>query len=108
MHPKIKAIVLLILLILVESFALYCVKKSSVKNTKNPYIIYSIILYAFIPVILYFALKNNEGLAITNLVWNIASTIYGIFIGIILFNEVITNEQKIGALMGFLGLVLMI
>ena len=44
----------------------------------------------------------------TNIVWNIASTIYGIIIGVLIFEESISFEQKIGALFGFIGLLLMI
>ena len=108
MYSKIKAIILLTLLILVESVAMYCIKKYSIENTKHQYVIGSIILYSCLPIILYYMLTNNEGIAITNIIWNIASIIYGIFIGIVLFGEVLTKEQKIGALIGFMGLVLMI
>jgi len=104
---KIQAIILLFLLILIEAFAMYYVKKFSIESNKYWYFIGSTLLYACLPLVLYFALKNNEGLATTNIMWNIASTIYGIIIGVILFNETITYQQKIGAIIGFVGLLLM-
>ena len=44
MHSKIKAIFLLLLLILGESFALYYIKKYSIDNNTK-YFIYSTLLY---------------------------------------------------------------
>jgi drug/metabolite transporter (DMT)-like permease len=65
-------------------------------------------LYCMIPFILYYILKTKEGIAMTNIIWNIASMIYGLFIGVILFNENILLKQKIGIILGFIGLILMI
>jgi len=108
MYYKIYGIVLIILLIIIESSAFYYVKKYSIDDNKYLFLTYSIILYSFIPIVLYFIFKNNGTLVITNIVWNIASIIYGIFIGVVLFNENISDKQKIGAMLGFFGLILML
>jgi len=96
----------LILIIACESIALYAIKKYSIDNTHSIYLVGSIILYAAIPLFLYKILKNDMGIAIANILWNIASTLYGLLIGVILFNEGITFEQKIGATLGTAGVIL--
>jgi len=98
----------LITIIAAESVALYCVKKYSIDDNLHRYILLGIILYAYIPFALYKITKNGQGIAITNIIWNIASTIYGLLIGILLFDESISWEQKIGILLGFAGVFFMI
>lgn len=95
-------------IIIAESFALYYVKKYSINDTNNVFIYVSIILYAYIPFALYKITHNCSGIAVTNIVWNIASTIYGLIIGMLLFDENITFEQKIGISLGFLSIIFMI
>lgn len=93
----------LIVMILLESFALYSVKIYSI-NHNMKHILISSILYALIPITLYQIIKMGHGLAITNIVWNITSILYGLFIGVILFGEYISIQQKIGAIMGIIGI----
>lgn len=93
----------LIVMILLESFALYSVKIYST-NYDTKHILISSILYALIPITLYQIIKMGHGLAITNIMWNIASILYGLFIGLILFGEYISIQQKIGAMLGIIGI----
>lgn len=97
----------LTLLILFEASALYFIKNYSIHDNTTWFLILSIISYAMIPYCLYRILKNGEGIAIINIIWNVASTLYGLFIGVILFSEHLTTPQKVGATLGTLGTVLM-
>jgi drug/metabolite transporter (DMT)-like permease len=95
------------IIMIFESTAFYNIKMYSISNDMR-HIIASSALYAMIPILLYKIVKLGNGIAITNITWNIASTLYGLFIGVILFNEHITTEQKIGAILGMLGTIIIL
>jgi multidrug transporter EmrE-like cation transporter len=97
----------LAVIILCEASALYFVKKYSVNNDLAYLLILSMISYAIIPIFLYKMLKNGGEISIINTIWNIASTLYGLFIGVILFGEFVTLQQKIGIVFGTIGIFLM-
>jgi drug/metabolite transporter (DMT)-like permease len=90
------------MIILVEATALYYVKEYSISDNSFSIII-SIVAYSIIPLMLYKILKLGEGIAMTNIIWNIASTLYGLLIGVTLFSEHISFQQKIGAILGTVG-----
>jgi len=96
----------LLIIILLEATALYNIKYAS-ENSKS-YLLISIVCYALIPYCLYKIVSRGQGIAITNIVWNIASSLYGLFIGIVLFSEVLTLKQKIGIGFGLLGVWFMV
>lgn len=100
-------ILLLLIIILCEAFALYCIKKYSYNDNLTYLLILSMILYAIIPIFLYKILKHGTGIGILNTIWNITSTCYGLFIGMVLFSETITFQQKIGIIFGIIGIFLM-
>ena len=90
------------LILLLEATALYSIKYASKKDEN--YLIISILCYAIIPYCLYRIVTRGQGIAITNIVWNIASSLYGLFIGMLLFRESLTIRQKIGVGFGLLGI----
>jgi len=95
------------IIILCEALALYYIKAYSIDNKTTHLLIFSIVLYAMIPYFLYRILKNQEEISVINVIWNVASTLYGLFIGIILFNEHISLYQKVGIILGTIGTCLM-
>ena len=99
--------VLLFLLILIFEFiALYMVKYTAQDNNKL-WLFIAVYCYAMIPLLLYFIIKDGkDGIAMTNILWNIASTVYGLIIGIYIFSEKVNNLQIIGGLLGMLGIIL--
>jgi len=96
------------IIIVLEACALYYVKKYATDDNKIKFLFMSVILYAIIPYLLYKITKDGTGIAITNTIWNIVSTIYGLLIGIIIFNEHITTEQKVGITFGTIGILFMV
>lgn len=88
-----------------EMLMFYFVKKA--KYDKQNLII-SIVLYGCIPFFLYKMLQYDDEIGILNVIWNILSTIYGLLIGILIFNERISNLQCWGALLGLLSIVMIL
>lgn len=88
-----------------EFLALYGVKHYS-KHKKVEMVIMSMICYAGIPLFLYLAISMGHGLATINTAWNVISTLYGILIGVVIFNEPVGSMQWFGALFSFTGLIL--
>ena len=93
-------------IVLFEILALYSVKKYSISYNKI-YLIISIFSYSVIPIFLYLILKDNQKISTVNIIWNILSSIYGLMIGILIFNEKIDNTQIIGFILGFIALLFM-
>jgi multidrug transporter EmrE-like cation transporter len=57
-----------------------------------------------IPVFLYIIIKENRNISTVNIIWNILSTIYGLIIGVLIFQEKIHTLQIYGVLLGVLGI----
>lgn len=93
-------------MITLEALALYSLKYST-KTQHSQYLIAGMILYAGVGYCIYRIVNSGNGVGITNTIWNIASTIYGLLIGIIIFGERITNRQAFGIMLGGLGLIFM-
>lgn len=108
MNTTLIIIILLILIIIAEFLALYYIKLFSLYDDHIRYILCAMIYYIIVVIIFYRILKNGQGIAMTNMIWNIASTIYGLLIGVIIFNEKLTNLQKIGATFGTLSVIMML
>lgn len=90
-----------------EVIALYSVKKYS--QTKEwGYLATSILCYGLIPVFLYLIIKQGENVSTVNIIWNILSTIYGLVIGMLIFQEKIHSLQIYGVILGVLGLGLIL
>lgn len=96
----------LLLVVLLEATALYNIKNAA--RDKNTWLVISVVCYALIPLCLFKIVKNGTGMAITNIVWNIMSSIYGIIIGVMIFKEHMTLDQKLGAGLGLISVWLMI
>lgn len=100
-------IIWLFLIILTEAIGLYNIKEYSISNT-SPHFLISTVAYAIIPFMLYKILKLGNGIALTNILWNIASTLYGLIIGVVLFSEYISFQQKLGAVLGTVGTIMIL
>ena len=70
------------------------------------YMIAPTLLYALQPWIFYNAL-NFEGLAITNLLWNVISDLLLSFIGIFYFKEQLGSYKKIGIAASVIAIIFM-
>jgi multidrug transporter EmrE-like cation transporter len=97
---------LLNIIIICEALALYFIKSYSITNS-NYALMFSMILYSIIPCYLYRILRQQEDVSVINVIWNVASTFYGLLIGVLIFNEHINSYQKIGILLGTIGTCLM-
>lgn len=95
------------LIICFEAAALYSIKMYSI-NHDTKYLIISILGYMLIPIFLYRLLKIGEGIAMTNVIWNILSTIYGFIIGMAIFSEKVSNLQIIGSILGTMGIIMIL
>ena len=91
-------------IVVLEFIALYSIKYYSL-HKNLPSLLLSCLCYALIPIILYFLLVRGSNIATVNITWNILSTIYGLFIGVMLFQEKISNVQWYGIAFGFLSLI---
>ena len=87
----------------VEAFGLFYIRAGGLYNIIKASIIYAV---AVVP-LLAWAVKY-EGIGIANFMWNILSTLIGIFIGIYLYKEKVRNLQLIGVLISCLGLALIL
>lgn len=96
-----------VILLCIEAFALYCVRKSSDSPLQLKYLMISCILYAIIPILLYIILVKTHKIGVLNCSWNVASNIYGLMIAVLIFSEVYTKRQLLGFILGFLAIMLM-
>lgn len=104
MNPVI--ILWFIILLIIEASALYCVRRSS-DNKQYGYLVLSCLFYACIPLLLYLILIKTHKIASLNCSWNVASSIYGLIIGMLIFSEIYTTRQCFGVGLGILSLLLM-
>lgn len=93
------------LIVFVEVLSWYCLKKQYVDNNKI-YLYLFFALYAIIPFLLIKTLKY-EGIGVTNMLWNIASTILVLLIGYFVFKEHINHYQYFGIGLGILSILLL-
>jgi len=90
-----------------EAVALYAVKYSRVHHDAR-YLALSMLCYLLLPVLVWVILQYpHEHLATVNLTWNLLSTLYGLAIGIWLFQERLNAQQVWGAMLGVLSLCLL-
>jgi multidrug transporter EmrE-like cation transporter len=97
-----KIINLLLLLIVVEIIAWYFLKRYYIDKT-NIYLILYLLFFLIIPFIL-LKIVEKEGIAITNSLWNVATTTLVLFLGIFIFNENINKKQLFGISLGILSI----
>lgn len=90
---------------LCEIIAFYYLKKFSLDGNFLYYII-GILSYCLAATILAFAFLYTK-IGVINLSWNIISTIYGFIVGFLIFKEHLTAREIIGAILGFIGLLIM-
>lgn len=94
------------LIVLAEAIALYSVKYSQV-HADCRWLVLSVVGYMVIPLLLWLILQHHgQHIATVNITWNILSTLYGLAIGVLLFQEKLKNLQWYGAILGVLSLVL--
>ena len=102
---KSQAIEYILFLIIVEILAWYFLKKQHVEQN-DTYMFLFFFFFALIPWIL-IQLVKLEGIAITNVYWNIASTMLVILLGYFVFKEKINSVQYIGVGLGLLSIALL-
>jgi len=96
---------LLLIISIIECSAWFFLKKNYLTNNKT-YLLLYLMLYMIIPFFLIKTLKY-EGIGITNMLWNIASTTLVLLIGYFIFKEHINHYQYIGIGLGILAIVLL-
>ena len=102
MIPYIYLFLMSILDIIMES----SVKLFDISN-KNKFIILAMLIYSLQPLLFYNVMKQGKyGIGITNILWNIISSIIVLLFGISYFNEKINKIQIIGIVFGILSLYL--
>jgi multidrug transporter EmrE-like cation transporter len=104
-NTNLSVFLLFCLIVVLECIALFFIKYAG-KNKKPSFIPISVICYGLIAVVLYFIITKGENIATTNICWNILSTIYGLIIGVLIFNEKVSNLQFLGIMLGFLSFFL--
>ena len=87
-----------IVLVIVEVYALYSLKKQE--------LVKGIIGFIIVAILLYYLLKDKH-IGIINHTWNIFSSMLIFLIGYLYFFERLSNLQLLGIVAGFIGLFLM-
>lgn len=100
-----KTFSLFLALISFEFLALYSIKKYK-KSKDNKYVLLSVLGYSLVALTLIRIVDKNDSVSLTNVTWNILSSMYGLFIGYILFTEEITTKQFLGITVGVISLLL--
>jgi multidrug transporter EmrE-like cation transporter len=98
----------LAILVFFEFWALYFLQKSQKVKDKK-YLIFSMLLYGIPVSLLLYKLLEFKNIGIVNFLWNVCSTLAGIFIACYIFGETINHLQWMGVALGFLsvGLIIM-
>jgi multidrug transporter EmrE-like cation transporter len=92
----------LLLLISVEFVALYSVEKAAITKDNN-YLYMTMILHGIPVSLILYKLLEFRKIGTVNFLWNIFSTIGGLFISIYFFQEEISSLQWLGILLGIIG-----
>jgi len=87
------------------------IMESSVKlfdmNKKFIFIIIAMIIYSIQPLLFYNVMKKSMlGIGLTNIIWNIVSSIIVLLFSIIYFDEKIKKTQTLGIILGIISLYL--
>ena len=87
------------------------IMESSVKlfdiNNKYKFIIIAMLIYALQPILFYKVMKQSYfGIGMTNIIWNISSSIIVLIFSNMYFSEKINKKQFIGILLGIISLYL--
>lgn len=93
---------IILLIVILETVAQTCLKKTKLTNNNN-YACISVIAYAIICLLLV-KTYSYKSMGIVNLVWSCFSILFIIFTGILFFHESITRYDVIGILFIFVGL----
>jgi len=106
-EPPIKKelLILVSVIIITEVTSWYFMKKSWVDNDKISLCLF-FALYACLPFLLLRTLQY-EGIGITNMLWNIASTTLVLLMGYFIFKEHINHWQYLGIGLGIISIVLL-
>jgi len=94
-------------LFIVESIALYAIKKYDIVSS-GCLISIAVLCYSVVPLIVSLILSKGMGIGTVNLIWNVMSNVYGLLIGLLLFSESIYGLQWMGILFAFSGVGLII
>ena len=97
-------ILLIILIVILENFAQYNIKKNNIENNYL-YLFLAIASYSIVCILLGKCYKiKGAGVGITNFVWSILSIVSLIILGIIVFHETITFYDIFGIILCIVGL----
>jgi multidrug transporter EmrE-like cation transporter len=98
----------LAVLVFFEFWALYFVQKSQKVEDKR-YLIFTMLLYGIpVSLLLYKLLDFKTNIGIINFLWNVFSTLSGIFIACYLFKAKVNHLEWMGVALGFLSIGLII
>ena len=93
-----RIVMLLTSIILVESFAQWCLQKTLKKKDKL-YLFLGVSLYSVVGIIYYHMLKHGKKLAIANTLWNAGSEISIAILGYLFFKQELRKEQIFGIIL---------
>lgn len=91
-------------IVISESIAQYCVKKSKLPNCFH-YFMFGIMAYAAVCLLLYYS-YDYKPMGIVNAVWSAASIIAIIMVGSYFYHETLYAEDYIGVLLVIAGIFL--
>ena len=88
------------------------IMESSVKlyrtNNNIKYIVIAMILYSLQPLLFNYNMKTSTmGMAETNILWNITSTIMVTIVGVYYFKEKLENHSILGIAFGIISIILL-
>jgi len=89
----------------VDVIAFSIMKKVFTKDLSIGFGLISMVLYAFQPVILYFAL-SYESVAVMNVLWNIMSSVIVAVVGIMFLKETVGPRKQLGIVFGLIAVYL--
>lgn len=104
---KREVIIFIIVLVLLECFAQYCLQKNvEYKTDFTIFLVLGIISYSIIAYIYYKILSSGEKLANANIYWNVSTIAIVTLMGVFLFKQKITVKEIIGILIAITGVVI--
>ena len=99
------ALSLILLITVIDVIGWYCIKKYHLTG-KIHFFLVTLTGYVLIAFLLLQVLKY-EGIGMTNMIWNIMSTIIVLLIGYYIYKEQINNLQLTGILLGMLSILIL-
>jgi multidrug transporter EmrE-like cation transporter len=98
----------ILILVFFESIAFYCLSKHH-QNKNRWFLIVAMLIYGIVVAnMISQSLNYGKGIGTVNFTWNCCSTVTAFLIGILFFEEQVSNIQWMGVSLAFVGVSLIV